>query len=155
MSELNKDVVQGEAFHYENFDHQAQLGREIFGPDWASLEKLATVKTIGGMHIRVNTRVRLGHPEAVKYPIMSSFTGSYDVLQMHPQDFAWFMIGSKHWEIAHALSLKALEWLINRNAELAIARINRPTKTEWDQYMEDEYGEGWDDDFPEPGDAQN
>lgn len=146
MSKLNKDVVQGEAFHYEQFDHQARLGQEIFGADWPFLEDLAKVKSIGGMHIRINTRVRRGHPEAVKYPIMSSFTGSYDVLQMHPQDFAWFMIGSKHWQYAHALSMKVVEWLINRSADLAIARIDRPTKMEWDQYMEAEYGENWRDD---------
>lgn len=136
--------MSGEAFHYENFDHQAQLGREIFGEDWPFLEKLASVKKIGGMSVRVNSRVRRGHPEAVKYPNLESFTGSYDVMQMHPQDFAWFMIGSKHWEIAHALSLKAIDWLINRSAERAIDRINRSTPIEWDQYLEDAYGEGWD-----------
>lgn len=138
--------MSGEAFHYENFDHQAHLGREIFGVDWPFLEKLAEVKKIGGMHVRVNTRVRRGHPQAVKYPIMSSFTGSYDVLQMHPQDFAWFMIGTKHWEMAHAMSMRAVEWLIERSADLAIAHINRPTETEWNEYMEAEYGEGWNDD---------
>ena len=149
MSDLAKEPiveVAGQPWHYENFDHQARLGREIFGEDWPFLEKLAQFKTLNGMHVRVNTRVRMGYPEAVKYPVMSSFTGSYDVMQMHPQDFAWFMIGTKHWEIAHALSMKAIEWLIERSADLAIARINRPTEMEWDQYMEDEYGENWKDD---------
>ena len=136
-------LMSGEAWHYEQFDHQARLGPESFGADWPFLEKLASVKTLGGMHVRINTRVRQGQPQPVKYPIMSSFTGSYDVMQMHPQDFAWFMIGTKHWEYAHALSMRALEWLIQRNVDLALAHINQSTKTEWDEYMEETYGEDW------------
>lgn len=142
MNELaDAQIFGAQPWHYEDFDHQSRIGQDIFGEDWPFLQKLATVKLFHGKPVRISVRVRRGHPEMTQYPIMSSFTGAYDVVMMHPQDFAWFMIGTKHWEIAHALSMKALMWLIDRSVDRALARIDRPTKTEWDQYMEDTYGE--------------
>ena len=56
---------------------------------------------------------------------MTTFTGSVNVMLMHPCDFAWFLFGSSQRQLAHQASMQAIQFM---------------TKTEWDEYLEDTYG---------------
>ena len=128
---------------------EVRLGVKIFGVHWPMLRELQKIKKINGCRVKISVAQKIGQPRPQAEPIMTTFTGSENVMLMHPCDFAWFLFGSSQRELAHAASMKAIQFMIDYRAALAVLRLERMTKTEWNQYMEDIYGEGWNDDDEE------
>lgn len=137
-------------------ERQMRLGLQIFGHYWPSVEARAHARLTGSPRVEMSLRAKLGQPELGLVPDMTTFTGAIGVVYMHPQDYAWFVIGPEEWEYAAIVSEVAFQWLLDQRVKRAINRIENtktPTeKREYERYLDwlDEWEEADDQREHEP-----
>lgn len=87
-----------------------------------------------GNELVMNSSCESGVPEIA---IMSVGFGRVRTIHLHPTDYVWALYQGIP-EVAHMLSRAWMEWRIEQMAKQAIANINQPTPTEYEEMGFDE-----------------